>query len=152
MAGAVDPSRDQQDLGAMMARILPRLAALEEPVLRAAGLSMWEYAILTEVATSIAVSQRELSLRTRRDPTRLGRHIDEMVSRGLVTRERSRDQRQRAVGITPTGRELLQRVQMEISAVENELLASAMLSTDAAHFRHLLAQLAAACEEPRPAS
>ncbi|MFE5641664.1 MarR family transcriptional regulator [Rhodococcus sp. NPDC056516] len=74
---------------------------------------MCEYAILTEVASSTAMSQVELSRRTRRDPTRLGRHLDELVSRGLVSRERSRDQRQRTVGITFDGQSCLMRSEAE---------------------------------------
>lgn len=56
------------DLAALMFRVLPRLAALEEPLLRDAGLSMWEYAILTEVSSNAAMSQVELSRRTRAIP------------------------------------------------------------------------------------
>ena len=93
MTGSRNAPGDEPDLAALIFRVLPRLGALEEPVLRDAGLSMWEYAILTEVASGAAVSQKELSRRTRRDPTRLGRHLDELVSRGLVGRERSQDQR-----------------------------------------------------------
>lgn len=70
------------DLGALTARVLPALAALEEPILRKAGISMWEYAIASELARNDGVSQAELSRRTRRDPTRLGRHLDDLSARG----------------------------------------------------------------------
>ena len=137
---------DEPDLGALMARVLPRLAALEAPILGAAGLSMWEYAIMTEVASSAAVSQRELSRRTRRDPTRLGQHLDDLVTRGLISRQRSRDQRQRTVCITPNGRALLTEVRLSIRAVEDELLHTALSATDATNLRFLLTRLASACE------
>ncbi|MGA6206238.1 MarR family winged helix-turn-helix transcriptional regulator [Nocardia testacea] len=146
MTGASNPPHEQQDLGALMAQVLPRLAALEEPILREAGLSMWEYAIVTEVAAGAAVSQRELSRRTRRDPTRLGKHLDELVSREIITRERSHDQRQRTVCITPSGRALLTSVQRKIRAVEDEFLHAALSAGDAANFRNLLTRLAASCE------
>lgn len=146
MTGSENPVRGEADLAALMFRVLPRLAALEEPYLRDAGLSMWEYAILTEVASSAAMSQVELSRRTRRDPTRLGRHLDELVSKGLVVRERSRDQRQRTVGITSSGQVLLDEVRSRIRAAEDGLLHSALAESESAVLRQFLARLAAACE------
>ena len=146
MTGSRNAPGDEPDLAALIFRVLPRLGALEEPVLRDAGLSMWEYAILTEVASGAAVSQKELSRRTRRDPTRLGRHLDELVSRGLVGRERSQAQRQRTVEITDTGQSLLDTVRGRIRTVEDELLHTALPESDATRLRDLLAKLAAACE------
>ena len=146
MTGSRNAPGDEPDLAALIFRVLPRLGALEEPVLRDAGLSMWEYAILTEVASGAAVSQKERSRRTRRDPTRLGRHLDELVSRGLVGRERSQDQRQRTVEITDTGQSLLDTVRGRIRTVEDELLHTALPESDATRLRDLLAKLAAACE------
>ncbi|WP_280368649.1 MarR family winged helix-turn-helix transcriptional regulator [Nocardia wallacei] len=146
MTDASETVPEEPDLGALMARVLPRLAALEGPILSAAGLSMWEYAIMTEVASSAAVSQRELSRRTRRDPTRLGQHLDDLVARGLISRRRSRDQRQRTVCITPSGSALLTEVKLSIRAMEDELLHTTFSATDATKLRHLLARLAKACE------
>ncbi|MDJ0394309.1 MarR family winged helix-turn-helix transcriptional regulator [Rhodococcus sp. G-MC3] len=136
----------EPDLAALLFGVLPHLGALEEPLLREAGLSMWEYAILTEIAAGAAVSQAELSRRTRRDPTRLGKHLNELVSRELVSRERSDDQRQRTVAITPGGQDLLDAVRARIRAVEDDLLESALTGAEASTLRRLLAQLAAACE------
>lgn len=146
MTGSENPAHEKADLAALMFRVLPRLGALEEPLLRDAGLSMWEYAILTEVASSAAMSQVELSRRTRRDPTRLGRHLDALVSQGLVSRERSRDQRQRTVGITSSGQTLLDAVRGKIREAEDELLHAALTESDATILREMLARLAAACE------
>lgn len=136
-------SDDEPDLGALMARVLPHLAALEEPILREAGLSMWEYAIVTELASKPVVSQAELSRRTRRDRTRLGRHLDELASRGIITRERSSDQRQLAVRLTRKGRILYEKVKMSIRTVEDEFLHLTLSSRDAARLRQLLRRLAA---------
>lgn len=146
MTDADSPPPGEQDLAAVMFRILPRLGALEEPLLREAGLSMWEYAILTEVASGAAVSQRELSRRTRRDPTRLGRHLDELVNRELVSRDRSQDQRQRTVAITDIGQALLDGVRGNIREIEDELLHTALTESDARNLRRLLDRLADACE------
>jgi DNA-binding MarR family transcriptional regulator len=135
-------SDDEPDLGALMARVLPHLAALEEPILREAGLSMWEYAIVTELASNPVVSQAELSRRTRRDRTRLGQHLDDLASRGIITREPSSDRRQRAVRLTRMGRNQYEEVKKKIRTVEDEFLHSALSSRDAARLRHLLRRLA----------
>lgn len=134
---------DEPDLGALMARVLPHLAALEEPILREAGLSMWEYAIVTELASNPGASQAELSRRTGRDPTRLGRHLEDLDSRGIVTRERASDQRQNAVRLTRKGRTLYEKVKRSIRTVEDEFLHSTLSTRDAARLRNLLKQLAA---------
>lgn len=136
-------SDDEPDLGALMARVLPHLAALEEPILREAGLSMWEYAIVTELASNPVVSQAELSRRTRRDRTRLGQHLDDLTSRGIITREPSSDRRQRAVRLTRKGRTQYEKVKKSIRTVEDEFLHSTLSSRDAARLRHLLKRLAA---------
>lgn len=146
MTGASGPLPDEPDLGALMARVLPRLITLEEPILGDAGLSMWEYAIVAEVASSAAMSQRELSRRTRRDPTRLGRHLDDLVSRGIISRERSRDQRQRTVSLTPSGRALFTEVRTKIRAMEDEFLHTTLSVNDATNLRRLLTRLATASE------
>ena len=133
----------EPDLGALLGRLIPHLITLEEPILRAAGLSMWEYAIVSEIAATPAVSQRELSERTGRDPTRLGKHLDELQQRGLVSRDRSGSRRQWTVSTTPEGRSLHDGVRAEIRAVEDELLRGAMSDSQAATFRRLLKSLVA---------
>lgn len=147
MTGSGNSPSDEPDLAALIFRVVPRLGSLEAPVLRDAGLSMWEYAILTEVASGAAVSQKELSRRTKRDPTRLGKHLDELISRDLVYRERSRDQRQRTVGITPSGQLLLESVRVKIRMVEDDLLRMGLSESESTTFRELLARLANACEQ-----
>ncbi|MGW8811497.1 MarR family winged helix-turn-helix transcriptional regulator [Gordonia terrae] len=136
-------SSAEPDLGALLGRLIPHLISLEEPILRAAGLSMWEYAIVGEVAATPAVSQRALSERTGRDPTRLGKHLDELQRRGIVSRERSGSHRQWTVSITSDGHALHERVQAEIRAVEDELLHGAMSDSQATTFRRLLRVLVA---------
>lgn len=134
---------DEPDLGALLARLLPRLAALEAPILQAEGLSMWEYAIVTELASGDAVSQVELSARTRRDPTRLGRHLDDLADRGIVVRERSADGRQRTVRLTKQGRAAYSRVKQAIRQIEDDLLTASLSAADARRLRQILARLVA---------
>lgn len=133
----------EPDLAALMSRVFPQLAALEEPILQTAGLSMWEYAIISELATRTAMSQVELSRRTRRDPTRLGHHLDALCSRDVVIRERSTDQRQHTVRLTPNGRAEHDRVKRAIRAVEDEFLHAVLSTADAVKLRSLLSRLSA---------
>lgn len=135
---------DEPDLAALIFRVLPQLAALEEPILRDAGLSMWEYAIVTELAATDVVSQVELSTRTRRDPTRLGKHLDDLTARGLVARARAAtDKRQRTVQLTESGRALYTTAKQRVRAAEDEFLHSTLAAREATTFRHLLTRLAA---------
>lgn len=136
-------SDDEPDLGALLARVLPHLAAMEEPILADAGLSMWEYAIVTELASGSSVSQIDLSRRTRRDPTRLGRHLDDLAGRGVIARESSGDQRQRAVRLTPEGREKFEKVKKRVRAAEDEFLGAALAPDEAEQLRLILVRLAA---------
>lgn len=137
---------DEPDLGALLARILPRLMALEEPILSEAGLSMWEYAIVTELASGTSVSQIELSRRTGRDPTRLGRHLDDLASRGLVVREQSGDHRRRSVHLTDRGRELYEHTKTRVRLAEDDFLAETLSAQDGAAVRRILALLAGSAD------
>lgn len=139
---AVTQPSAEPDLAALMSRVLPRLAELEAPILAAAGLSMWEYAILSELAGGGAVSQSELSSRVRRDPTRLGRHLDDLASRDLVVRESAEDKRQRTVHLTDAGRASHGQAKREIREVEDELLAGVLTRSQAATLRDCLRRLA----------
>lgn len=138
------------DLGALLARVLPRLAELEAPALEAAGLSMWEYAILTELATGQAISQRQLSQRVRRDPTRLGRHLDDLEERGLVERVLGDDKRQRTVRLTRRGQRSFQQAKQQIQLIEDALLTGPFTPSQAKNLRSMLEQLAVACSASPP--
>lgn len=142
--GAMDEQRgeSERDLGALLARVLPRLMSLETPILQEAGLSMWEYAIISELAAGAAVSQVELSTRTGRDVTRLGKHLDELAARRLVDRERGPDQRQRTVRVTDAGRRVWTTARRAIRAAEDDYLHAVLAKDDARRLRALLSRLA----------
>jgi len=143
MADARGTSPDERDLAALLARLFPQLGELEAPILDDAGLSMWEYAILSVLASGAVVSQTELSERTRRDPTRLGRHLDDLADRGLVARGRSADQRQRTVQLTDEGRAVQSTAKSAIRAAEDEFLGARLSTAESRSLRTLLARLAA---------
>lgn len=132
---------DEPDLAAMMARLLPRLAEIEGPILAEAGLSMWEYVVLAALAPREVVSQVELSRRSRRDPTRLGKHLDDLAARGLIMRERAVDQRQRVVRLTPEGRAAYEKAKRGIRIAEDEFVRSLLPAEEAARLRRMLVRL-----------
>jgi DNA-binding MarR family transcriptional regulator len=136
-----DGPTPEPDLAATMARVLRRLVAAEEPILEAAGLSMWEYIVLDALASSTAMSQRELAERTRRDPTRLGRHLQDLTAMGLTERHPSADRRQLTVGLTPQGRQRRLQVKQGIREMEQLLLDQTLTASQAASFRAQLSAL-----------
>jgi DNA-binding MarR family transcriptional regulator len=136
------PAPTEPDLGALMAQLIPKLIELEEPFLAEVGLSMWEYAIVSELAAGSAMAQVELSRRTRRDTTRLGRHLDDLEERGVVERERSTDQRRRSVRLTAQGRAAYERTKRAIRAAEDDRLRAVLGAGEAAEFRRMLILLA----------
>lgn len=138
---ATEEPATEPDLAEAIGILGRRLLALEEPILREAGVSMWEYAILTTLLRGGAVSQVELSRRTGRDTTRLGKHLGELESRGLVTREQADDARRRTVAATAEGAAAQAGVQRRIRAAEDELLAARLSADEAATLRRLLARL-----------
>lgn len=131
----------EPDLAKAVGVLGRRLMSLEEPILREAGVSMWEYAILTTLLRGGAVSQVELSRRTGRDTTRLGKHLGELESRGLVAREQAEDARRRTVAATTAGATAQLHAQRRIRAAEDELLAARLSAQEAATLRRLLARL-----------
>ncbi|NMD54712.1 MULTISPECIES: MarR family winged helix-turn-helix transcriptional regulator [Tsukamurella] len=131
----------EPDLAEALGVLGRRLLTLEEPILRDAGVSMWEYAILTTLLRGGAVSQVELSRRTGRDTTRLGKHLAELESRGLIAREQADDARRRIVAATADGADVQQRAKQEIRAAEDALLAARLSDEEAATLRRLLARL-----------
>lgn len=116
--------------------------AREQPILDRVGLSMWEYVIISTIARSDGLRQKELARRSRRDETRLIAHLDELADRGLVRRETDPDDRRaKIVTLTGRGRRLYRSCRTGIAAMEDELLAD-FSSQDRQTLRRMLADLA----------
>jgi len=112
------------DLGEALSRLLEVVIERETPILDDHELSMWEYAILTAISRAPDQSQRELAASSRRDATRLIRHLDELSARGLVRRDTDAvDRRRRVVKLTDAGATTLRSAQRAIRRMEDELLA-----------------------------
>jgi DNA-binding MarR family transcriptional regulator len=111
------------DIGALLSRVLDIVVEREEPILRAHGVSMWEYVILSRLEGQDGITQKDLARESRRDPTRLGANLDALGERGLISRSVDPgDRRRMVVRITGDGAALTGRVRAEIAAMESEVL------------------------------
>ncbi|NDZ97383.1 MarR family transcriptional regulator [Streptomyces sp. SID6673] len=135
------------DLGAAAGALARAMVAAETPILDEEGLSMWEYVVLDALADATAISQADLSQRTRRDPTRLGHLLDALSDRGLVDRARSTDRRRVTVSMTLAGQQAHARVKRQIRAMEESFLRSAVGDGGGATARALLSRLGQAAGE-----
>ncbi|MBO0841853.1 MAG: MarR family transcriptional regulator, partial [Nocardioides sp.] len=116
---------DRADLGFLLARLLRRIQAGEEPILREAGLDMWGYVVMVGLDGSEAPTQAHLAERTGRDKTRLIRNLDRLEELGYVTRTPDPDDRRnRVVTLTTAGEKALRTCRKQIAAMEQELLAA----------------------------
>lgn len=115
---------DRPDLAALLARLLVMVRSHEEPILAAHDLSMWDYVVLTFLASTPAPTQAELARETGRDKTRLISNLDRLEALKLVHRRPDpADRRNRIVTITPAGSSLHARCRKAIREMESELLA-----------------------------
>jgi DNA-binding MarR family transcriptional regulator len=84
-----------------------RIAKVVELILSELGLTVAQYRMLT-FANDDPAPLGELSVRLAMKPPNVTTLIDGLVARGLVTRERGRDDRRRVeLALTPKGRRLL---------------------------------------------
>ncbi len=133
---------EQEDLGALFARITRRLIDAEQPLLEAHGLSMWAYIALSHLAQQPARTQLALAQAIRYDKTRLIGLLDELERDGLITRTPDpTDRRAHAVALTAAGEGRRAAVQADIRAMEDEFL-NELNPVERTRLRQTLAELA----------
>lgn len=121
--GAGGRSR-RPDLAAMIVPLGRALMAAERPVLEAHGISMWGYTVLLGLGEEATRSQAALAGAIGADKTRIIAVLDDLESRGLISRRPDPgDRRVRLLSLTPEGRRLRDAVQVDIQRGEDELLA-----------------------------
>ncbi|GAB2596444.1 MarR family winged helix-turn-helix transcriptional regulator [Kribbella endophytica] len=137
------------DLGAVLSRLLEVVVEREAPILSARELTMWEYVVLVSIADEPGLSQNDLARKSRRDPTRLIRHLDELAERGLIVRDVDpTDRRRRIVSLTDSGSALVRATQEDIRAMETTLLRALPPAEQDRLRRSLTEALGGALESP----
>jgi DNA-binding MarR family transcriptional regulator len=140
MSSGYDSAVDRPELGFLLSRLMREVMAREKPILDAAGLEMWDYAVLSALAESNAPTQAQLAATTGRDKTRLIGNLDRLETQGMVEREPDpADRRNRIVSLTPAGSRVLRGCRDAIEAMETELLADLDPADRAAFERALIA-------------
>lgn len=127
----------------MIAPLQRALIAAEQPVLRAHGLSMWGYVVLTALDGEPVRTQAALAEFIGADKSRIIGVLDELEDNGLLQRTRDpADRRARFVAITNEGRRKRRAVQADIQHNEERLLAH-LPTADRESFLRALAVLSA---------
>lgn len=130
------------DLGALFARITRRLVEAERPLLAGHGLSMWDYVALTCLVDAPSPTQLALAEQMRYDKTRLITLLDRLSDEGLIERRPDpADRRARIVELTAVGRARHTAARADIRRMESELLV-ALSGREQSALRAVLAQLA----------
>jgi DNA-binding MarR family transcriptional regulator len=115
---------DRRDLTAMFAPLTRVLIAREEPVLRAHGISMWGYIVLTGLVEQPVRTQAALAQAINADKSRIIGVLDDLQHRGLIQRQPdTADRRVHLLSLTPAGDRLRQAVEAGIRRGEDEVLA-----------------------------
>jgi DNA-binding MarR family transcriptional regulator len=116
---------DRRDLAAMFAPLARTLVTREEPALRAHGISMWGYVVLTALAEQPVRTQAALAQAISADKSRIISVLDELQERGLISRRPdTSDRRVHLLSLTPAGERLRGAVQAAIRESEEEVLAT----------------------------
>ena len=99
------------------AAVKKRITALAAQAYATAGVGALQAKLLRRIGRGIT-SQAELARATDSDPPLVGRAVQTLISRGLVRRSRSvEDRREYVLALTPSGRRLFERV----TALRDEL-------------------------------
>jgi DNA-binding MarR family transcriptional regulator len=133
---------EDEDLGALFARITRRLIEAERPLLDAHGLSMWTYVALTRLADAPSPTQLMLAEQMGYDKTRLITLLDQLSDAGLIERRPDpEDRRARIVSLTDAGRALYGAARDDIRRMEAAML-SGLGAGEQATLRSALTDLA----------
>lgn len=111
------------DLAAMLGTLGRALMAMETPILREHGVSMWGYAVLTGLEGQPVRTQAALAEAIGADKTRLIPVLDALQAEGLIDRQAAPDDRRaRVLTITDEGARRRDAVRAAIRDREDRLL------------------------------
>jgi DNA-binding MarR family transcriptional regulator len=110
------------DLLAALAPLTRALRTVEDDAAAAAGITMWQYAILAIVVDDPGLNQGEVATRLGYSKNRIVADLDLLEQRKLLTRSPGRDRRANVLRATTAGRRLMQQIRRQIRRGEDQLL------------------------------
>jgi len=129
---------DRHDLAAMLVPLARTLVAREEPTLKAHGISMWGYVVLTALADQPVRTQAALAQAINADKSRIIGVLDHLQERGLIRRQPdAADRRVHLLSLTPAGDRLRRSVEAAIRDSEEDVLAALPAADRVAFLRSL---------------
>ena len=129
---------DRRDLAAMLAPLARTLIAREEPALRAHGISMWGYVVLTALAEQPVRTQAALAQAINADKSRIIGVLDDLQQRELIKRQPDpADRRVHLLSLTASGDQLRRSVEAAIRAGEEDVLVTLSAGDREAFLRSL---------------
>ncbi|MFH5227322.1 MarR family winged helix-turn-helix transcriptional regulator [Antrihabitans spumae] len=141
---------DRPDLAAMLAPLVRALIAIEQPILDTNDLTIWGYTVLLRLDDSPTRTQAALAQSIGADKTRIIRVLDDLTERGYILRKPDpSDRRAHLISLTPAGREVRDRAQVEIQRREEVVLA-ALPAGERRSFLRALQQLSRSVEADGP--
>jgi DNA-binding MarR family transcriptional regulator len=126
------------DIGLLLAKLRAAGSTLNNKALAEFGLRERSYSVLRLASSGLEPTQRELAEFLALDPSQIVALVDDLESRGLVSREQGRtDRRQKIVLATPDGERLHADAYAAMQECEAETL-SALSTSEAETLRKLL--------------
>jgi DNA-binding MarR family transcriptional regulator len=113
---------ERTDLLAALAPFTKALRRIEDDAAAAAGITMWQYAILAVVVHDPGRNQGEVAERLGYSKNRIIADLDLLEQHNLLTRKPGPDRRANVLHATPAGRRLMQQVRTAIRRGEDRLL------------------------------
>jgi DNA-binding MarR family transcriptional regulator len=118
----VDVATERIDLLAALGPLTRALRKVEDDAATAAGITMWQYAVLAVVVDEPGLNQGAVADRLGYSRNRIVADLDLLEDRGLLTRTPGADRRANMLRATSAGRRLVQRVRTRIQHGEDQLL------------------------------
>jgi DNA-binding MarR family transcriptional regulator len=118
----LDP--DRRDLLAVLAPLTRALRRVEDVAAAGAGITMWQYAILSVVADTTGLNQAQVATRLGYSKNRIVADLDLLEGRQLLVRRPGPDRRANVLAPTAAGLRLMNEVKAEVHDGEDRLLTS----------------------------
>jgi DNA-binding MarR family transcriptional regulator len=114
----------RRDLLAVLAPLTRALRRVEDEAAARAGITMWQYAILSVIAETPGLNQGQVARRLGYSKNRIVADLDLLEERQLLVRQPGPDRRANVLSATVAGIRLMKQVRAEVHDGEDTLLTS----------------------------